>query len=182
MHVLDMGGLAPFWRTMRKPPKRVTVVNISNEREPDEDWLTYVRGDACDPPQEVTRQRYDLVFSTSLIEHVGGIAQRAKFASLVNNIADRHWIQTPYRYFPVEPHWLFPGFQFLPLDARARLSYRWPMGHQKRISQTRAEAFEAAAWVELVGISEMRALYPSSEIWFERFGGLVKSLTAIRTH
>ena len=26
----------------------------------------------------------------------------------------------------------------------------------------------------------MRALYPESDIWLERFGGLVKSLTAVR--
>ena len=29
-------------------------------------------------------------------------------------------VQTPYRYFPVEPHWLFPGLQFLPMGLRAR--------------------------------------------------------------
>ena len=27
-------------------------------------------------------------------------------------------MQTPYRYFPIEPHWLFPGMQFLPLPVR----------------------------------------------------------------
>ena len=27
-------------------------------------------------------------------------------------------VQIPYRYFPIEPHWLFPGLQFLPQRAR----------------------------------------------------------------
>ncbi len=39
------------------------------------------------------------------------------------------WVQTPYRYFPIEPHWIFPGFQFLPLSARTEISRRWPLGN-----------------------------------------------------
>ena len=61
---------------------------------------------------------YDVVFSNSLLEHVGGHAQRAALAREVRSLAPRHWVQTPYRYFPLEPHWLFPGMQF-PLEAQA---------------------------------------------------------------
>ena len=39
----------------------------------------------------------------------------------MRELAQLHWVQTPYRYFPVEPHFLFPGFQFLPLTVRAVL-------------------------------------------------------------
>jgi len=33
--------------------------------------------------------------------------------------------------------------------------------------------------VELIGVTEMRSYFPNSEIWFERYAGLVKSLVAI---
>ena len=29
----------------------------------------------------------------------------------------------------LKPHWVFPGFQWLPLPARAAVSRRWPYGH-----------------------------------------------------
>lgn len=63
---------------------------------------------------------FDLVYSNSVIEHVGGHARSCDFAGMVKTLARRHWgVQTPYRYFSIEPHWLFPGLQFLPQSARA---------------------------------------------------------------
>ena len=35
-------------------------------------------------------------------------------------------------------------------------------------------------WTELLSITEMRHLFPESEIWFERYAGLVKSLVAVK--
>lgn len=177
MRVLDLGGWAAFWRTMDRPPAAVTVLNLEPDPS-DEPWIEVVTGDACRPPEQLRAESYDLVFSNSLIEHVGGFANRQRVADVVHSKADRHWVQTPYRYFPVEPHWLFPGFQFLPLNARTAITRRWKLGHMHR--PDRADALVEAASVELVTLTEMRALYPDSEVWCERFGGLVKSLTAIK--
>ena len=89
-----------------------------------EGWLHNVLGDACDLPSALRGQRFDLVFSNSVIEHVGGHSRRAAFADSVHALSDHHWVQTPYRYFPLEPHFLFPGFQFLPLRAKAEVTLR----------------------------------------------------------
>lgn len=52
----------------------------------------------------------------SPLEHVGGgHERRLRFAESVHALADRHRVQTPYRYFPIKPHWLAPGMQFLPV-------------------------------------------------------------------
>jgi hypothetical protein len=69
--------------------------------------------------------------------------------------------------------------QFLPLRARAALTRHWPLSPAR--ASTVAEAVENAASVELLSLTEMRFYFPSSELWYERIGGLVKSVTAIRT-
>lgn len=174
MRVLDLGGTPEFWLTSPERPLHVTTLNL----EPggtDAPWITHVVGDACDPP---LRDRFDVVISNSLLEHVGGHVQRQRLADVVHQFGDRHWVQTPYRYFPVEPHFVAPGFQYLPVGARAAALRKWPLGH--RSPSGKREATAAVLEIELVSISELRHYFPTSRIWFERFGGLVKSLVAIR--
>ena len=177
MTVLDLGGEPPFWRTFTVRPASVTVLNLMSF-DVDEPWLETAVGDACDPPADVAARRYDLVISNSVIEHVGGHGPRQRFADVVHRAADRHWVQTPYRYFPVEPHWVFPGMQFLPLRARAEVTRRWPLSPGR--ADNLPEAIANAASVELLSLTEMRTYFPGSRLWYERFGGLIKSVVAIK--
>ena len=179
MRVLDLGGTAHAWRCAPVRPAQVVTLNLEVAAAPDEPWLRAVAGDACDPPAELRNERFDLVYSNSVLEHVGGHARRTALADTVHAAADRHWVQTPYRYFPVEPHWLVPGFQFLPLPARMALSRRWRFGHIR--SADPVAALHDVSWVELIGITEMRGYFPASEIWRERFAGLTKSLVAVNS-
>lgn len=88
------------------------------------------------------------------------------------------WVQTPYRYFPLEPHWLFPGMQLLPFPARAVVRRYGKQGHIRL--DTWEDALSETAWVELVGRTEMRMLFPGSQLWVERFAGLPRSLVAVK--
>ncbi|MFI5937446.1 class I SAM-dependent methyltransferase [Actinoplanes sp. NPDC051494] len=175
MHVLDLGGEPPFWLGFPVRPASVTILNLLPFDEPGFETFT---GDACDPPAALRSRRFDLVVSNSVIEHVGGHEPRRRFADVVHRSADRHWVQTPYRYFPVEPHWVFPGMQFLPLRARAEVTRRWPLSPGR--AGNLPEAIANAASVELLSITDMRAYFPGSRLWYERFGGLIKSVTAVR--
>ncbi|MEU4424438.1 class I SAM-dependent methyltransferase [Actinoplanes sp. NPDC024001] len=177
MNVLDLGGEPPFWRTFTVRPASVTVLNLMSF-DTDEPWLDTFVGDACDPPAEVASRSYDLVISNSVIEHVGGHFPRQRFADVVHRSADKHWVQTPYRYFPVEPHWVFPAMQFLPLRVRAEVTRRWPLSPGR--ADNLPEAIANAASVELLSLTEMRSYFPTSDLWYERFGGLIKSVVAIR--
>lgn len=180
MSVIDLGGTVEAWVRAPVRPASVHVVNL--ESEPTivtPDWIRADQGDACDLPQHIFSRTYDIIFSNAVIEHVGGHAQRMRFAEAVHKLASRHWVQTPYRYFPIEPHWLFPGFQFLPLAIRAEVSRKWPLVHTK--SSDRREGLEAAMGVELLSRSEMAYYFPSSRIYPERVAGLTKSLVAIKT-
>ena len=183
-HVLDLGGTARSWLRSPVRPASVTLLNLfndelgTNDDEPLPDEFHLVAGDACDPPTEILSGTFDLVYSNSVIEHVGGAFRRQAFADVVHHVAPRAWIQTPYRYFPIEPHWLFPGFQFLPLDLRAVLSRRWPLIHTK--SNDWRSSVGTALAVELQSVTEMRYLFADSEILYERMAGLVKSVVAVR--
>jgi hypothetical protein len=177
MSVLDLGGTPQFWSGFPVRPAHVTLVNVMPVASP-ADWITTVTGDACSPPEPVRNSRFDLIVSNSVIEHVGGHVQRQRFTDVVRRSADRHWIQTPYRYFPIEPHWLFPCMQFLPLRVRAAITQHWPLSPAR--ARDLRDAVSNAASVELLSITEMRNYFPESTIWYERFGPLVKSLTAFR--
>lgn len=174
MRVLDLGGTPDYWLSSPFSPAAVTIVNLAHYVS--YGIVTAVQGDACDPPARVQAERFDCVVSNSLIEHVGGHVRRQRLSDVIHSRSDRHWIQTPYRYFPIEPHWLFPGLQFLPFPARVWVTRRWPLGHMQISGRA---AVDAVSEVELLTLTQMRSYFPESSIWFERFAGLPKSLVAI---
>jgi len=172
--VLDLGGTTEYWRRAPVSARHVTVVNLLEPGTPSA-GLEPVLGDACGYRPE---REFDLVVSNSLLEHVGGHAMRVRLAETIRKAAPRHWVQTPYRYFPVEPHWLFPGMQALPVRLRVAISMRWPLAHSRPAS--RVDAVQEVLWTDLVGRTEMLALFPDSDVGFERMAGLPKSLLATR--
>jgi hypothetical protein len=153
----------------------VTLVNLDDVKDAHDPWMEFVRADAC----LGGFGKYDLVFSNSVIEHLGGHARRQRFADVVQESAPSWWIQTPYRYFPVEPHWIFPGFQFLPFRARLAVCQHWNTLHEPACKD-KMEAAESVASVELLSVTEMRMYFPSSDTWFERIAGFPKSLVAVK--
>jgi hypothetical protein len=172
MEVLDLGGVEAGWAASPVRPKRLLLVNLFEQRT---DWAEAVVGDACSPPE---LGRFDLVFSNSVIDQVGGHWRRARFAEVVHGAADHHWIQTSYRYFPVDPYWLFPWFSSLPVSARVEVTRRWRLGHRRATDP--AEALDQVLGVELLTQTELAGYFPGSRILTERLGGLPKSIVAVR--
>jgi hypothetical protein len=177
LRVVDLGGTAVWWSRAPVTPRHVTVVNLY---EPGEDapGVTAIEGDALRADELLRGEDFDLVFSNSLIEHLGGHGPRSRLAEVVGSLAPAYVIQTPYRYFPVEPHWIFPGFQFLPVSARSYIAPRWPLGHTYGWDPD-SSAGEVMS-TELLSASEMRRYFPEAEIVWERVAGLPKSMTAIK--
>lgn len=101
-----------------------------------------------------------------MLEHVGGHERRLRLADAVRTLAGSHWVQTPYRYFPIEPHWVLPGMQLLAIAARSYLAHRWPLGHTPPAD--RAAALGSVQWVELLDRTQMRYYFPDSTLRVER--------------
>src|SRR3954467_11690736 len=56
MSVLDLGGTAAAWRLLPGRPVRLVFLNIQTPG--DLDGAESIIGDACDPPDELRRQRF----------------------------------------------------------------------------------------------------------------------------
>jgi hypothetical protein len=178
MSVIDLGGTADFWASAPKRPARLTVINPAAGPDSRLSWAEVITGDACDPPDSLNGRTFDLVYSNSTIEHVGGHTRRKLFADVVHRLGDRMWIQKPYRYFPIEPHFVFPWFQHLPLAARTAVAAHWPL-MPPGFPMDRTEIEEEVLGIELLSVMEMRSYFPGAVIEYERAGGLVKSLIAV---
>lgn len=177
MRLIDLGGTANYWLSAPVRPAHVLVVNLQ-EQSVDEPWLTCVVGDVCRLAPEWRDERFDVVYSNSVIEHVGGHFPRQQMAEVIHQLGDRHWIQTPYRYFPIEPHFLFPGFQFLPTKLAAKVARSWPLTWSRPPDER--TSVSNALGVELLNETQVRFYFPDSTILKERVAGIPKSLIAWR--
>jgi SAM-dependent methyltransferase len=157
------GALAAFNRT-----NPITAVDLAEwPALPDRPNVRFVQGDGT--ALAFADREFDVAFSNSVIEHMPPHAQRA-FASEVRRVADRYFVQTPNRWFPIEPHYQLPFFQFLPRRVRQALNARFTLGWQAR-----------GQWEEITLLSagDLRRLFPDATIHRERMFGLTKSLMAI---
>lgn len=178
IEILDIGGTQDFWNQMTGGDPgdvRVTLLNIEHQRVTSEKFVSAV-GDARAMPQ-YSRGSFDVVFSNSVIEHVGSHADQGKMAGEVTRVGRRYWVQTPNKRFPLEPHFLFPFFQYLPLGVRAQMVHRFDVGWYKRIPDLEVARAEVES-IRLLTRKRFAALFPGAKIHSEKLGGLTKSFVA----
>lgn len=142
----------------------VTGVDLSERAGFDRPNQRFVVADACALP--FADKSFDVAYSNSLIEHIA-VQRRGDFARELRRVATRYWVQTPNYWFPIEPHALLPGAQFLPGPAR-RLAWR---------ASPRGIAYEDS--LRLLSRQEMGELFDDAIIMAERIGPLTKSLVAV---
>ena len=171
--VLDVGGYWMNWSFLQQKPK-LTLLNLLTEsrREP---GVSYVSGDGLCLP--FADKSFDLVYSNSVIEHVGGWEQQVQFASEAMRCGRSYYVQTPYKWFFFEPHLLTPFMHWFP--DRIRRKVLWTSWRFVLVRPTKGEE-EDFLKIRLLSIKEMRGLFPDGEIWKEKFLGLTKSLIVVR--
>lgn len=181
--ILDLGGSATIWEMMDYPAE-ITLLNIN------ETWLEVpetqehrkyipVVGDGRHTSFE--KGTFDLVFSNSVIEHVGSPADAAAFALEVRRLGKAFYCQTPNKWFPIEPHYgtvllhWFPGL--LENYYVFRYFTLWGLMHKP----DRETAQKAVKDARLLTKREMESLFPDAEITTERFMWMfAKSFIALK--
>jgi len=173
--ILDLGGRFDYWTRvgldfLDRHDIEVTCVNYSpeemNANISASPRLTAVVGDACNMAQ-LQDNSYDMVHSNSVIEHVGLFHKMREFADETRRLAPAYYVQTPYFWFPIDPHFpRVPGFHWLPLSWRRKLIGRFRVGW----SGPARDMDHAMRIVEssfLLDRSQFRALFPDARHRFE---------------
>lgn len=178
LRLLDVGGTEEFWTAMGYGEREDLVITLLNldDGPTESPFITRVAGDARDLSRYADGE-FDVVFSNSVIEHVGGFADQQRMADEVQRVGQRYFVQTPNRYFPIEPHFLFPGFQFLPERLQLFLLGQMRLGTYD-IVRDPDYARELVREIRLLSFGEFRQLFARAQFYKERFCGLVKSFIA----
>jgi hypothetical protein len=184
LNILDVGGTDLFWQNMgfgvsEEDQKNVTIT-LLNIRTYDVRYPNFksVIGDARNM-KEFADNEFDIVFSNSVIEHVGNYDDQRSMANEIRRIVKYYYVQTPNYHFPMEPHFLFPFYQFLPVYVRAKMISTWTLGNVRRIPDMK-EATEYVENLQLLSRRQVADLFPDAKIYREKFYGLTKSFVCIR--
>ena len=174
--VLDVGGTPDSWQLLPAPP-RGTLLNAPRARAEVGSAQSWVAGDGRALP--FRDGAFDVVFSNSVIEHVGGTESQARFARETMRVGRRIWVQTPNRWFPLELHLFLPLVHWLPRRWQRVLAPRLSVAHiALRLSRDRREFYmiHYLEEVHLLDAAGLRTLFPGATLLRERFCGWTKSL------
>ncbi len=172
--MLDIGGYEYYWSFLEQKP-RVTIVNLDPPAAPSRDF-DWVIADALRLP--FANRAFEVVFSNSVIEHVPGWRNRERFAHELRRVGRSYYVQTPNRWFPIEPHLMTPLIHFLPAGLQKKLLRNFTVwGWLVRPTQQGCNEFVDE--VCMLDERDLRLLFPEAETWKERALGLTKSLMAV---
>jgi predicted SAM-dependent methyltransferase len=174
--ILDIGGTVRFWTDENYHNKNVliTIVNLQTEKS-NYPNIKVIKANASDLSMYKDKS-YDIAFSNSLIEHLYTKENQKRMASEAMRVGKYYFIQTPNRYFPIEPHFKFPFFQFLPKALRIFLQTKTRFINGVRYNRAYAE--NIIKEIRLLSRKELESLFPGCSIYVEQFLGLSKSFVA----
>ena len=175
--ILDIGGTPEFWKDagLDAADVEITLLNLDLV-ETDLPNVVSIVGDATDLSAFADKS-FDIAFSNSVIEHLFNFQSQQKMAQEAQRVSTYHFIQTPNFWFPIEPHWVFPCFQYLPKTIKIFLTRYFNLGHIKHL-KTWGDAKQQVEEIQLLSRSEMARLFPESTIWEEKLLVFSKSFVA----
>ncbi len=96
-------------------------------------------------------------------------------ASEIIRVGKKFIIQTPNKYFFIEPHYLLPFFQFLPSSIKFFILTQTKMSRLKRWNKDFAKQYINE--IRLMTFKELKTLFPNCNVYYEKFLGMNKSFT-----
>jgi len=177
VRILDVGGTETYWKMMEVKAGDQVFITLLNLTQTDVSFpnVTSIAGDARAIMAEDAS--FDVVFSNSVIEHVGTYQDQLQMSGEVRRVGKRYFVQTPNKYFPLEPHFLFPLFQFLPINIRVLLLQNFRLGWFSK-TPDEVKAREIVETIRLLDKREFLSLFPNAQIYEEKIFGMTKSFVA----
>jgi hypothetical protein len=175
-----VGGTPDFWNNMGfigNEKCKIIIFNLQKYDTQNYVFMNSVKGDGRNMDM-FSDKEFDLVISNSVIEHVGNFDDQKRFAQEIMRLGNNYLLQTPNYYFPMEPHFLFPFFQFLPDRAKFFLIMHFNLGWYRKRSE-RSEIQNVLNSVKLLKRRDLASLFPEAIISEERIFGIAQSLLAI---
>jgi hypothetical protein len=174
VRILDLGGSHLNWGFIHSCP-RVTILNLHLDPIAQAQRFTYIHGDGC--ATQLPDSSFDVVFSNSVIEHVGGPEKQQAFADECRRCGKSYFVQTPNRWFLFDLHTWLPLAHWLPDRWFKKLI---PFSPRILLTDDKQLDLADCMGLRLLGVKEMRRLFPDAMIIKERFMGITKSIIAFR--
>ena len=177
--ILDVGGYAYDWE--RLPiTSPVTLVNISYPpgAQTSSGRFTSELGDGRQ--LRFGDRSFDIAYSNSMIEHLGTFADQQRMAAEIRRVGKQIYVQTPNRWFFVEPHFLAVFVHYLPWSIARHILRFFSLRAFLRKGDN-VDLKELALELRYISFKEMKALFPDCEIHREKLLGMTKSFIAVRT-
>lgn len=184
VEMVDLGGAENYWNIVSADfldnhKVEITIVNIPGADLPEAHGrFKFVEADCCNLTCFADNS-FQIAHSNSVIEHVGDWQRMTNFATEIARVSDKYYVQTPNYWFPIEPHFMAPFFQWLPEPARVWLVLHFQLGHRSRATNL-DEAVRSVESVRLLNRKMVKALFADGEVITEWFFGLPKSFIAIK--
>ena len=174
--IFDVGGKINFWENRGiagNKNYKITIVNFEKEKSQYSNIKTLM-GDATNLSQFANKS-FDIVHSNSVIEHLYNFENQKKMASEIIRVGQKHIVQTPNKYFFIEPHYLLPFLQFIPDKLKFLVLTKTKLSRLKKWDKKFASQYIEE--IRLLNLQELKILFPKSKIYFEKFMGMNKSFT-----
>ncbi len=165
LRILDVGGTAHYWHKMGYTGHHAIVLINKMPQQVLPNMVSVVGDARC--LRQFRDGEFDIVFSNSVIEHLGSFDSQKMMADEIRRVGKRYYVQTPSFWFPIEPHYMLPLIHWLPKSAQLMV---------KKIMHPRLSKEELRLMTE----SELRQLFPDAEVIKEKFLLLTKSYVVLK--
>ncbi|WP_460511998.1 class I SAM-dependent methyltransferase [Cyclobacterium sediminis] len=172
--ILDVGGYEEFWVNAGLANVQGIQITILNLEAGISNYTNFeiVKGDGTNL-SAYKNNSFDIGFSNSVIEHLYNRAQQKKMAEEIVRVGRYHYVQTPNKFFIIEPHYLLPYFQFIPKSIRFFILTKTKFSRFKKWSSNEAQQYLDE--ILLLSGKDMKELFPDSKLTKEKFMGMTKS-------
>ncbi len=175
--ILDVGGTEDYWNKINLifGTNFQPIINNISKDELNQGNFNGIVGDGKSL-SFIKDNTFDLAYSNSVIEHLTGFEDQYEMAYNIKRVAKYYFIQTPAFIFPLEPHFLFPFFHWLPKKVRIWFILNFNLGWYQKC-QSFIEAKKLVDSIRILKKKELKLLFKDAHIITERLFFIPKSYT-----